>query len=452
MSKILIIDDDKQVIKTLIAVINRYMPEVETFPAFDGMEGIQLIRNSKPDLIILDINLPSVSGHTICRSIKADRELKNIPILIITGEGSDLESKIKSLDYGAEAFLKKPFDIPEFIAQIKSLLRLKRAEDELLEERDMLRIDVMTKEKLLEKNYQDIKNLFESFMEVMATSIDALSIYNYDSTRKVAEMLHIFFEYIKKNGNERLKTRFADIKKQENMIMAAWLHDIGKISIPCSLLNKFTRLGDLYNAVTQRLETIFYYLISENAETEMFGKWHQAREIVERLNNPQNEVTEDDHDLLMELSGLIYTNPLGEKVNWFSEKEIACLSIRNGTLTDDERKVAENHVKMTNLLLSKIPFPEDKQEIREWCNNHHELLDGSGYYQGLIGDQISIETRVLTIVDIFEALTSDERPYKKHYSPDEAIVVLEEMVSDGKLDEELVTLFKASRAWEIPGR
>ncbi len=449
MSKILIIDDDEQVVMTLKGIIDHYFPEANIWSAYDGMEGIQLVRTHKPDLIILDINLPSVSGHAICRSLKSDPELKKTPILIVTGEHSETTAKVKSLEYGAEAFLNKPFDVPELAAQVKSLLRLKEAEDKLLLERDLLKIDVRVKEKELEKNYRDIKRLFRAFIEVMATSIDALSIYNYDSTRKVAEMVKNFIDYININNYGFYRDLRLDKEKQDNLITAAWLHDIGKISIPTNLMNKFTRLGDHYPVVLQRLEAIYYYLKAESDKNGLREKCLSAIEIVQRLNIPVNKVAEEDISQVNEFANLTYRSISGEERTWFTEEETEALLIMKGTLTEKERKEVENHVQMTDLLLSKMPFAHKKRDIPKWCRNHHELLDGSGYHQGLKGEQISTETRILTIVDIFEALTSCERPYKKYHTIDEALYVIEDMAEKGKLDKELVRLFKESKAWEI---
>ena len=449
MSKILIIDDDRQIVKMLERVIEQYFPAIEVYTSLDGSEGSRMVRDYKPDLIILDINLPSISGHTICSTIKSNPALKNIPIMIITGESSDMSAKVTSLDAGAEAFLKKPFDIPELVAQIKSLLRLKKAEDCLLKERDLLKIDVKLKEKELEKHFQHIELLFRAFIEVMATSIDALSIYNYDSTKRVAEMIKNFLVYINQQNNDRYPQLSNDKERQENLIMAAWLHDIGKISVPNRLMNKFTRLGDRYAEVMQKLETIYYYSKTEETNLKLEKKCLSAQELVIRLNNPHNEVTPADLQQLKELSSLTYIDSTGTTKQWLTAEEIEALSIRQGTLTFSERKEIENHVRLTDLLLSKIPFPPDKAEIRKWCNDHHELLDGSGYYQGLKEEQISIETRILTIVDIFEALTSNERPYKKHCSVEEALAILADMVAKGKLDFELVKMFKDSKAWVL---
>jgi|GEM_PF-3047410 len=448
MSRIVIIDDDAQLLEILTVIIGQYLPEASIFTADDGMEGLKLIENQKPDLILLDINLPSISGHTVCKQIKADSGLQNIPVLIITGEASNTDAKIKSLESGAEAFLKKPFDTPELIAQIQSLLRLKRAEDELREERDLLKMDVKLKEKELEKNYRDIKQLFGAFIEVMATAIDALSIYNYDSTRRVAEMVGSFVKYIRENDTGKYKDKLADDEKQENLKIAAWLHDIGKISIPAQLMNKYTRLGEHYSELIQRLDTIFYYLRSNKAEPSLINKCRKGIELVESLNNPMRKVNNSDLEFLHQLSELTYIDSSGNEKSWLLPEEVEALSIREGTLTESERQQIENHVKMTDLLLSKVPFPYSKREIREWCNNHHELLDGSGYYRGLKGDQISIETRILTIVDIFEALTSSERVYKKHYSEMEALSILKDMAEKGKLDRDLVELFSKSNAWK----
>ena len=82
-----------------------------------------------------------------------------------------------------------------------------------------------------------------------------------------------------------------------------------------------------------------------------------------------------------------------------------------------------------------------------WASSHHELLQGKGYPNGLSGDRIPKEVRLLTILDIFEALTAKDRPYKSSYSLDKSWGILDSMVKEGSLDGSLLSMFKESRAW-----
>ena len=125
------------------------------------------------------------------------------------------------------------------------------------------------------------------------------------------------------------------------------------------------------------------------------------------------------------------------------------LLIPRGTLSEAERKVIESHVSATGELLSEIRFSKELSHVREWASSHHELLNGRGYPRHLQGDEIPLEVRILTILDIFDALTAADRPYKKAKTPEVALDILKADAKNGRLDEELVRLFEESRCWDM---
>ncbi len=125
------------------------------------------------------------------------------------------------------------------------------------------------------------------------------------------------------------------------------------------------------------------------------------------------------------------------------------LAICKGTLSPEERKIMESHVVVTNKLLSQIRFSNDLSHVREWAAAHHELLNGSGYPNHRAGGQIPYEVRIITILDIFDALVADDRPYKPGMPIPRALSILETMAEkEGKLDPELTKLFIESKCWE----
>ena len=113
-----------------------------------------------------------------------------------------------------------------------------------------------------------------------------------------------------------------------------------------------------------------------------------------------------------------------------------------GNLTREERNIISSHVEYTEKYLSKMNFGERYPHIIQWAGAHHELLDGSGYPRGLKGDEIPFEARILAVVDVFEALTSSDRPYKKSMEEEKALSVLDDMASNGKIDKNILELFK----------
>ena len=124
------------------------------------------------------------------------------------------------------------------------------------------------------------------------------------------------------------------------------------------------------------------------------------------------------------------------------------LSIRRGTLSPAERREMERHVVLTDKLLAQIQFPQELSHVRPWAAAHHEKLDGSGYPKGLRGEEIPFEVRLITILDIFDALVADDRPYKPGKTVDQAANILRSMASHGELDSGLVEDLLASQCWQ----
>lgn len=151
---------------------------------------------------------------------------------------------------------------------------------------------------------------------------------------------------------------------------------------------------------------------------------------------------------LEQLAQKQYTGTDGKLHPWLEKEELEMLSIRKGTLSEEERQQIQNHVRMTDHLLSQIALPAELSHVQAWAGAHHEFLDGSGYPQHLKGEQLPLEVRLLTILDIFDALTAADRPYKPGMPVEMALDILQHMAqTEGKLDAQLVKLFAESRCW-----
>jgi HD-GYP domain-containing protein (c-di-GMP phosphodiesterase class II) len=131
-----------------------------------------------------------------------------------------------------------------------------------------------------------------------------------------------------------------------------------------------------------------------------------------------------------------------------TDEEITMLSIRRGTLTDEERNKMKGHAISTWRILNQVQFPAEYANVPAWAASHHELLNATGYTKGLTGNEIPKEVRLLTILDIFEALTAKDRPYKQPVPLDETWKILDRMVREGAIDGEILAEFRESRAWE----
>lgn len=148
MKKFLIIDDQPENLITHEAVLKSFMPDCEIITALSGAEGIEKSVVRQPDIILLDIVMPGMDGYLVCSSLKSNPQTKNTLILLVTARKTDTLSRAKGLEAGADAFLSKPYDTSEYIAQIKVLLRLKDTEDQLRKEKKLVeaKVDERTQE------------------------------------------------------------------------------------------------------------------------------------------------------------------------------------------------------------------------------------------------------------------------------------------------------------------
>jgi len=158
-------------------------------------------------------------------------------------------------------------------------------------------------------------------------------------------------------------------------------------------------------------------------------------------------LSDEDIQKVNELSQLCYEEENLSKVPVLNEEEVKCLLIRKGTLTDEERIVMQSHAEATKNILQKVNFPYDFSMVTEWAASHHELLNGKGYPQHKT--DIPKEVCLLTILDIFEALTAKDRPYKKPMSAEKALDILHSMADEGSIDKNILDLFEKSDAWKV---
>ena len=302
----------------------------------------------------------------------------------------------------------------------------------------------------------EIKELFHSFVRVFASAIDERSPYNGNHTKHMAVYGEKFIDYLNVKAQEEGKEMPFDSVHREELIMSIWLHDVGKLVIPLEIMDKPTRLlPEQHSEFLHRMKVL--RLLSEIDSLSgkcgnldgLINDINKAEELVESVNDAKHYVTDEDIKALKQLTKRTYTDKNGKVRHWLTEDEYKMLSIRKGTLSDEERKIIESHVVLTDKLLSQIQFSKELSHVREWASAHHEYLSGDGYPKHLSGMEISMEVRILTILDIFDALTADDRPYKPGMPIERALSVLKDMAEkEGKLDKALTDSFIKSRCWE----
>ena len=157
---------------------------------------------------------------------------------------------------------------------------------------------------------------------------------------------------------------------------------------------------------------------------------------------------EEAAQVLDEIAGETFVDDDGDEKPYLTEDELHYLRIRRGNLDEAERKHVESHVERSYDFLLTIPWTEELSRIAEIVRGHHEKLDGSGYPDGLTGSELCLETRIMTVCDIFDALTASNRAYKPALPVEKALQILDWEADQGMLDPEIVALFKESRVYE----
>ncbi|MBK9294029.1 MAG: GAF domain-containing protein [Oligoflexia bacterium] len=323
---------------------------------------------------------------------------------------------------------------------------------------------------------EDINKLFESFVKASVMAIEARDPSTSGHSDRVAELTVGFAETVDKISSGNLsKIKFTTDQIKE-IRYASLLHDFGKIGVRESVLTKAQKL------FPHELETVFLRLqtIASISEARVWKQCAESMaELIEQkvkfdpkgelgkslwnidafkshldkirkgiLKANESQILEKDFDinnLMLDIKKM--SDDIGQKI--LTEKEAAMLSVKRGTLSSEERFQIESHVSHTYEFLSRIAWTDNLQSVPEIAHAHHEKLDGTGYPRKLLADQIPIQSRMMAISDIYDALTAFDRPYKKAVDVTRALDILNDEAKQGKLDKELLKVFIEARIYEI---
>lgn len=290
-----------------------------------------------------------------------------------------------------------------------------------------------------------LKTQLYSFVEALTTALEERTPYNAQHTRNVERYASMLADHINELHAEGKCEEFFESGRKEQLMLAALIHDIGKMVIPLSIMNKATRLGQEIGRVDDRFALLHALyevdmLRGRITQEEYEQTTVQLREDLAFIHeiDTMDYVNDATYEHIQELAKKQHISEDGTILPYLTEREVSCLSIRSGTLTMEERKEMENHVVMTSKILDKVEFFKGFSMVPKWVGAHHEYLDGSGYPKQLQGDELDFETRLLTVVDIYDALAATDRPYKKPIPREKAIEILRSMAEKNKVDRRLV--------------
>ena len=314
-----------------------------------------------------------------------------------------------------------------------------------------------------------IQALFDGFVQASVTAIEQRD----PSTAGHSGRVESLTTRLARAVTEIATGSYRDVRLSEDQFKelryACLLHDFGKVGVREHILIKAKKLvpGQL-EVIQARFEfierSVQVKYATEKLEALRAGKNGSALEDIERRLQEElaqleawaqsvvsaNEPTvlpEDKASMIEFLSKQTYTDIGGRPHPMLEPQEFRFLSIRKGTLDPQERLEMESHVTHSFHFLTKIPWTPIMKGIPDIAYGHHEKLDGSGYPRGLKGEQIPLQARMMTISDIFDALTAQDRPYKRAVPPTTALDILYAEAREGKLDTDLLDIFVAHKIY-----
>ena len=323
------------------------------------------------------------------------------------------------------------------------------------------------------KNLLDsIQALFDGFVQASVTAIEQRDPSTAGHSGRVEALTTSLAGEVTKIDVGRYRDVYLTDDQLKELRYACLLHDFGKVGVREHILIKAKKLmpGQLeviqarFESVersvqvkyaTEKLEAMrrgdagagVLADIDKRLEEDLvqLDTWIQG---IVAANEP-SVLPEDKASMLEFLSQQTYYDMAGKAHPMLDPQEFRFLSIRKGTLDPQERLEMESHVTHSFHFLSKIPWTPLMRGVPEIAYGHHEKLDGTGYPRGLTGDDIPIQARMMTISDIYDALTAQDRPYKRAVPAAKAIDILKNEASEGKLDPDLLDVFIAKRVYDV---
>ena len=287
--------------------------------------------------------------------------------------------------------------------------------------------------------YEDIERLFEGFVTAAVTAIESRDPTTYGHSSRVAQMSVALAEVVDRGG----RVRFSREQLRE-LRYAGLLHDFGKVGVREQVLVKQKKLYPL-NVDLIRLR---FAVLAQTADDAARAELDRLFQAVLSANEPSLDA-QRQNDALAAVASLTYQDLDGECRPVLTSDEQRWLSIARGTLDEHERREIESHVTHTYRFLQRIPWTRELRHVPEIAFAHHEKLNGHGYPRAIAGDAIPVQARIMTIADIYDALTAADRPYKRAVSPELALEILQREAKAGELDADLLHTFISARVYVL---
>lgn len=314
-----------------------------------------------------------------------------------------------------------------------------------------------------------LQTLLEALIGMINIAIDEKSSHTSQHCLRVPELVMMLAEATHNIQEGPLASFTMTDKDRYELKIAGLMHDCGKLTTPDHIINKATKLEKIHD----RIEEVAARFTALRAQTEVnmlralqqTGDDPAEKQRLEqacaaelqtldddlaflRLSNKGGEFMGDEAKArIQHIAQRVWINSAGEAQPLLSADEVHHLSISRGTLTAEDRAIINHHIVATERMLNALPWPRHLQNVTEYAVNHHERMDGKGYPKGLKRDEMSLPSRMMSIADVFEALTSRDRPYKTPRTLRESLSILQKMSQEGHIDPELFDVFLHQQVW-----
>ncbi|HLN85994.1 MAG TPA: HD domain-containing phosphohydrolase, partial [Candidatus Limnocylindrales bacterium] len=328
----------------------------------------------------------------------------------------------------------------------------------------------------LENNrlYESIESLFEGFVRASVGAIEARDPTTSGHSFRVADLTLGLAAAVDRADSPAFRHIHFSRTEMKEIRYASLLHDFGKVGVREEVLVKAKKLypGQL-ELIRQRFayarkvleqeqsERKLAYLLEKGREEYLLRHADFQRELetelrqideffdfIVRCNEP-TVVREGNFDRLSELAARQFTDATGRQQPLLALNEVKLLSIDRGSLDDEERLQIQSHVNYTQSFLQQIPWTKDIKNIPVIASAHHEKLNGTGYPRSLAAPEIPFQSKMMTISDIYDALSATDRPYKRAVPRDRALDILNDEAKRGMIDGDLLRLFREAEIFHL---
>ena len=333
---------------------------------------------------------------------------------------------------------------------------------------------------------ESIEHLFEGFVKASVQVIEARDPCTYGHSERVAALTVRLSEEVNTVSSGRLRSVYFNNRQIQEIRYAALLHDFGKIGVSEAVLTKQKKLYPAQLEIirhrfglaqrTMEMECVqskYKYLLEHSAyrkhpsQEPECAQCQEIEQLDTKLAEAKTRLAEywevlleanEPHVLaaeplaqLREISQQTYRDIDGAKKPLLSPDEIVQLMVSRGNLTPEERAEIESHVTHTYDFLKQINWTKDLKNVPEIAYGHHEKLDGTGYPRGLKKSEIPIQAQLMTVADIYDALTAGDRPYKRALRTDAAMKILRQEAAHNKINADLLELFDHRQVFSVLG-